>query len=84
MTAKTLNLAGSILQALNSTGGSAPEGIMYAGVMGRVTLGEFQQAIGLLRRAGLVLVDDTHQVRLTDEGRETALECDAAEAEAVR
>jgi len=34
--------------------GSAPEGIMYAGLMGRMDLSTFEKALSILQGAGLI------------------------------
>lgn len=47
---------------------SAPEGLLYAGLMANVSLDEFQAVIGALEQSGLVTRSGAHVIRLTAEG----------------
>jgi len=57
--------------------GPAPSGVMYAAMMGRVTLDDYQGLIRIAESVGLVTVV-RHEVAITDKGRETVAKIRAA------
>lgn len=62
--------------------GPAPSGVMYAAMMGRVTLDEYQGLIQIAASVGLVAVE-RHEVTITAKGRETVAKIAAARAARV-
>ena len=62
--------------------GPAPSGVMYAAMMGRVTLDDYQALLHIAGTCGLVTVE-RHEVAITDKGRETVAKIQAARAARV-
>lgn len=61
----------AILETIHAAGQEgAPLGPMYAALMSRVNLDEFQRLIQLLTKGGLI-TSMGHVARLTDRGQET-------------
>lgn len=53
----------ALIQAIAETireCGSAPSGVLYAGLMGKVSLEGYNKIIGILKGAGLVREDESH------------------------
>ena len=66
--------------AQQAPGRGTPSGPMYATLMGKVSLDEYQTAIRLLAGAGFVVADDSHLVTITEKGRAIAARLVAAES----
>jgi predicted transcriptional regulator len=79
-------LFAAILETLHETCKTsedyAPEGVMYAGLMGEVGLMEFQNILGVLEKHGDIRRAKGHVVYITEQGRELARKCQAARASA--
>jgi len=65
----------AILETLDEMGGQsvidgAPSGHLYAGLMGRLSLDDYTALVSIAKEVGLVTVDRSHLVRITDKGRE--------------
>ena len=57
---------------------TAPEGIMYAALMGSYSLEEFNDLLGILAKSGLVTRTGYHEVAITPEGKAVAAKIEAA------
>jgi hypothetical protein len=76
--------ANALLAAILETvaAGPSPSGVMYAAMMGRATLDDYQGLIRIAESVGLVTVV-RHEVTITDKGRETVAKIRAARAARV-
>jgi hypothetical protein len=45
--------------------GECPSGVIYAALMGRVSLIGYEKILGILKGAGLIAVDASHLIRWT-------------------
>jgi hypothetical protein len=69
----TRNEANVILAAILETVAEvndAPSGHMYAALMGKVSLDDYNELLGIARNVGLVTVSPAHLVSITDKGRQ--------------
>jgi predicted transcriptional regulator len=73
-------IVAAILCAMNDTGGTAIEGILYAGLMNVMDLPRFQNLIGALIGARLLVRHPGHVIEITKDGRDFARRLDAAAA----
>ena len=62
--------------------GEAPEGIMYAALMGAYNLDDFTALLSICKRAGLLADAGMHLVKITDAGRDVARKIEAHAARA--
>lgn len=80
MTKKEINLGLAAIITTVAETETAPEGIMYAALMGHYSLEEFTDLITLLKRAGILLGIGPHEVTISAEGRALAAKINASHA----
>lgn len=71
MTKHQVNVALSALITTLADTGEAPEGTLYAAMMSRYSLDQFNSLLGILKQAGLV-TSAYHLASITPKGRELA------------
>jgi hypothetical protein len=59
-----------ILGTVGETSGGVPSGHLYAALMGRMGLDDYENLIGLAKQAGLVVEARSHLLTLTPKGRD--------------
>lgn len=78
-------IAASLLCAMGAgQDEGAPEGVLYAGLMGRMNLDEFQTMLRVFVSAGWTVHKGHHHVALTETGRRMVAEIERATGAMVR
>lgn len=77
MTKHQINVALAALLTTLADTGEAPEGTLYAAMMSKYSLDQFNSLVGMLKQAGLV-TSAYHLCSITPKGRELAAKIMAA------
>ena len=81
MDKRTANvLVAAILETVAEVEGGCPSGHMYAAMVGKVELADFEALLGICKSVGLVNVAPSHLVTITPKGREAVAKIKAARA----
>lgn len=70
-------VVGAILETVSEVG-EVPSGTMYAAMIGKVELADFEELLGICKSVGLVKVSQSHLVTLTAKGEEAVKKIKAA------